>query len=303
MRCEPPSTAPERVRSGDGRARPRRGRIVAGLLASMLLLGACGLFDDAGPDRIAYGGAPSQFGELYEPDGEGPWPVVVLVHGGSWRAGEDLSILEDAAEDLRDRGYAVWNVEYRRVGEEGGGYPGTFDDVGAAIDHLAVIAEDRPLALDRVAVVGHSAGGTLALWAGGRVTLPPDAPGAGPRVTPVAALSLAGVADLATCAGQRLVEGACAQLLGGLPSERPDRYPLTSPIERLPIGLTQTLLHGRDDLVVPVDQSERYAAAAQAAGDPVRIEVVDGANHFSLIEVDQPAWSSVVAAIDGLGLR
>jgi acetyl esterase/lipase len=281
----------------------RRDLIIgAGLVGAGAVLAGCGLFGDRGPDRIRYGPAPSQFGELYEPDAPTPWPIVVAVHGGAWRNTETLSILDDACADLRDGGAAVWNVEYRRVGEPGGGYPGTFADVGAAVDHLAVLARDRPLDLDRVVVLGHSAGGTLALWAAGRATLPAGTPGAGPRVDPVAALCLAGVTDLVACAREGRVDGACSQLLGGLPSERPERYALTSPIERVPLGLPQVVVHGREDIVVPVEQSERYGAAAERSGDPVTLELIDGANHFSLIETDQPAWSLVVDAIDRLAL-
>jgi acetyl esterase/lipase len=264
------------------------------------VIAGCGLFDDGGPDRIRYGDASAQFGELYEPDAPTPWPVVVVIHGGSWQDGESLSIMDDACADLQGRGYAVWNIEYRRVGEVGGGFPGTLDDVGAAIDHLQVLAEDHPLSLDRVVLLGHSAGGTLALWAGGRSTLPPDAPGASPRIDPVAAVCLAGVPDLASCARQGFVDGACPQFLGGMPDERPGRYALASPIERLPIGLPQLVMHGREDLVVPVDQSERYAAAAEQAGDPVTLQLIDGADHFSIIEVDQPAWATVVDGLDRL---
>jgi len=279
----------------------RRAFVVgAAAVGAGIAIVGCGLFDDDGPDRIAYGTAPSQFGELYEPDTPPPWPVVVTMHGGSWKNGESLSFMEDNCSDLRRRGYAVWNIEYRRVGEFGGGFPGTLDDVGAAVDHLQVLAQDRSLALDRVAVLGHSAGGTLALWAGARPTLPAGAPGAAPVIVPVAALSLAGVTDLAACAQEGLIAGACPQFLGGMPAERPERYALVSPIERVPLGLPQVVVHGRDDNVVPLAQSERYAAAAAQAGDTVDLEVVDGANHFTIVEVDQPAWALVVDALDRL---
>jgi len=289
---------------GDSGPRPTRREFVfgVGVVGAGAVAAACGLFADRGPDRIRYGSEPSQLAELYEPDTPRPWPVVVALHGGAWRDTEDLSILEEPCVDLRNRGYAVWNIEYRRIGEPGGGFPGTFDDVAAAVDHLGVIAEERVLAPDRVAVLGHSAGGTLALWAAGRSTLPQGAPGAGPQVLPVAALSLAGVADLAQCAREGQADGACDQLLGGMPDQRPERYSLTSPIERLPLGVPQVVVHGRDDTVVPVEQSERYAAAAGPAGDPVTLDLVDGANHFSLIDVGDPAWTLVVDRLDGLGL-
>lgn len=269
------------------------GAVGAGLVGAGLIGGGCGLFSDRGPDRVRYGPAPSQFGELYEPDAPEPWPVVVAVHGGAWGPDEDLTILDPAAEALQDLGYAVWNIEYRRVGEAGGGYPGTFEDVAAAVDHVATMSSERPLDVGRVTVAGHSAGGTLALWATGRSTLPPAAPGAGPVVTPTGALSVGGVTDLGGCAERGEVGGACEQLLGGLPSDQPDRYALCSPIERVPIGLDQSVVHGRQDTVVPVRHAEEYAAAAEAAGDPVTLRIVDGAGHFTLIDPDEPLWSAV----------
>jgi acetyl esterase/lipase len=265
----------------------------AGIVGTGVALAGCGLFTDRGPDRIRYGTASSQFGELYEPAGTGPWPVVVTVHGGSWQEDETLSIMEDACSDLQRRGYAGWNIEYRRVGESGGGFPGTLDDVSTAVDHVRVLAGDRALAPDRVALLGHSAGGTLALWAGSQ---------AAPAVNPRVAMSLAGVTDLAECAWQGLIEDACPQFMGGMPDERPERYALVSPIERVPLGVPQVVVHGRDDDVVPIDQAERYAAAATQAGDPVRLRLVDGANHFSLIDPDQPGWSVVVDELDRVGL-
>ena len=278
-----------------------RREFVAGMtvVGAGALVTGCGLFDD-GPERISYGDEPSQFGELYEPNAPEPWPVVVSIHGGSWQDDQDLSIMRGACDDLRRRGFAVWNTEYRRVGEEGGGFPGTFDDIAASIDHLRVIAANHAISTDRVVLLGHSAGGTLALWAAGRSSLPTGAPGAEPRLAPMATVSLAGVTDLGSCANQNLIEGACARFLGGLPTERPDRYALVSPIERLPISLTQVVMHGGDDRIVPVDQATSYASAAQATGDPAAVHVIDGANHFSLIEPDQPAWSAVVDQVEGL---
>lgn len=247
---------------------------------------ACGLFGDDGPDRIAYGEAGSQFGELYVPRAQ-PRGTIVLVHGGEWADAEDLSLIRPVAEDLHRRGHVVWNIEYRRVGEPGGGWPGTFEDVGAAIDHLAVLAEQHPIDLRRVVVVGHSAGGTLALWDAGR-------DGA---VAPVGTLSLAGCTDLEACVDEDLLAGACARLLGGTPDEVADRYRQASPIDRLPTGRRQALVHGVDDDVVPVRQSEGYAAAAEAVRDDVTLVAVPRAGHFQVIDVTHPAYQDVLAQI------
>ena len=267
----------------------RRDFLRVGVAAGVTVtVASCGLFDD-GPDRIAYGSAGSQFGDLYVPSGD-PRGTVVLVHGGAWEAEEELSILAPVAEDLRREGHVVWNVEYRRVGEPGGGWPGTFEDLGAAIDHLADIAEDHPVDLGRVVVVGHSAGGTLALWAAGR-------DGA---VVPRGYLSLAGVTDLEACVSEDLLAASCADLLGGTPDEVPDRYRQASPAARLPTGRPQSLVHGIDDDVVPVRQSQDHAAAAQTAGDPVELVTVPNAGHFQLIDIRHPAYGEVLTQISSL---
>ena len=143
---------------------------------------------------IAYGEHPDQVGNLHLPGREGgPWPCVVLLHGGFWRVGWDRTLMTLLADDLARRGIAAWNVEYRRVGQGGGGWPGTLEDVAAAIDHLA---EFDHLDHTRVATCGHSAGGHLALWLAGRHLLPAGVPGADPQVRPSAAVAQAGVCDL-----------------------------------------------------------------------------------------------------------
>jgi len=251
---------------------------------------ACGFFDDEdGPERIDYGDSGSQFGDLYVPSGE-PRGTVLLLHGGAWAAEEDLTIIRPVAQDLRREGYLVWNVEYRRVGLAGGGWPGTFDDVGAAIDHLATVAEDHPVDLDRVVVVGHSAGGTLALWAAGREG----------SVRPRGFLSLAGFTDLEACVEEGLLAGACVNVLGGTPSEVPARYRQASPAARLPTGQRQRLVHGIDDDIVPVRQSQDYTALAQAAGDPAEVVTVPDAGHFQLIDIQHPAYGEVLTQISRL---
>ena len=193
----------------------------------------------------------------------------------------------------------MWNIEYRRVGEPGGGWPGTFEDVGAAVDFMANPPEDVPVDPERVLVLGHSAGGHLAIWAASRGGIPSGSPGADPEVVPAHAFSLAGVPDLVACAEHDLVEGACVDLMGGTPEEVPERYTVGSPAERLPLGVPQTLFHGLDDDVVPASESSDYAAAAEAAGDRASFVPIDRANHFSLIDPDHPAWSEVIRRVSG----
>lgn len=241
----------------------------------------------------AYGPGTDQFGELWRPAGDGPWPVVALLHGGFWRARRTLELMRPLAADLAGRGLAAWNLEYRRVGQPGGGWPGTFQDVAAGLDHLAALAGREPLDLDRLVVAGHSAGGHLALWSAARPGLPAGAPGAGPRVVPRLAVSLAGVCDLAAGADDGLGEGAVAELLGATPAQDPARYRLASPLARLPLGVAQLLVHGDADTRVPVAQSRAYAAAAAAAGDPVELVELAGAGHMDVIDPASPAWAEV----------
>ncbi|QXC63216.1 prolyl oligopeptidase family serine peptidase [Aquihabitans sp. G128] len=283
----------------DGRWTRRR---FLGVTAALpLLAAACGsseassTADGAGPERKAYGPGDSQFGDLWLPNGEGPFPVLVLVHGGFWRAEYDLSLMDDLAADARDRRWAVWNIEYRRVGEDGGGWPGTFDDVAAAVDHLAPLAADGvPVDMARVAVAGHSAGGHLAAWIADRPGLPSDAPGAAPEVRPIAVVSQAGVLDLRRAAADGVGGTATQDLLGGEPAAVGERYDLASPIERLPSGVPVRCVHGRQDGNVPFSQSQRFVAAAEDAGDDVVLAPFDG-DHFTVLDPSLAPWKDTVA--------
>lgn len=241
--------------------------------------------------QVAYGEHPDQVGILHLPVGNGPWPGVVLIHGGFWRWGWDRTLMTHLARDLAARGFAAWNIEYRRVGQEGGGWPGTLADVAAAADAVADMEEIDPA---RVVTVGHSAGGHLALWLAGRHRLPPDAPGGEPRLRLRGAVSQAGVADLVQGAVEDLGGGACAALLGGTPSEVPERYGFASPAALLPLGVPLFLVHGALDDKVPIAQSEEFARAARAAGDTVELVTLADADHFDVIESAHPAWDAVV---------
>ena len=216
------------------------------------------------------------FGDLYLPDSANPaLPVVVLIHGGGWKDALGLAYMENHARDLASFDVAVWNIEYRRV-DSGGGWPTTVADVCEAVDHLAEVSTrvgDR-LDLSRVVVAGHSAGGHLALWVAGRARLPSSQPGSRPAVPVSGCVSLAGVADLlmAERAGDRYV----ADLLGGRPRTRRQRYLDASPVSHLPTGVPVVCVHGRDDKVVLPEQSQAYVRAARRAGDPARISMVPG---------------------------
>jgi acetyl esterase/lipase len=240
-----------------------------------------------------YGSDPSQFGELTLPDG-GQLGTVVVIHGGFWGARYDLSLGRPLAADLAARGYAAWNLEYRRVGN-GGGWPATFEDVAAGIDLLATL----PVDASRVAAVGHSAGGHLGVWAAARAGLPAGAPGAGPRVAVTGVVSQAGVLALADCARDRLGGDAAIKLIGGSPAERPQPYLLADPMAWLPSPARVVCLHSRADDRVPYAYSERYVAAGLAAGGRARLAETFG-DHFTLIDPATPDWAAAVAALPEL---
>ncbi len=249
----------------------------------------------ARPRCARYGTHPSQRADLYLPRAPGLHAVVVAIHGGSWEARYGKLVMRGVAGDLARRGWAVWNIEYRRVGRAhgGGGWPESFEDVAAAVDHLARL--DAPLDLTRVAVLGHSAGGQLALWAAGRYKLPPGAPGAGPRVRFAAAISQAGVVDL-TAAHRLGPQGPVDALMGGSPAAVPDRYDHADPIRQVPLDLPVLLVHGTDDQSVSVERSRAYAAAARAAGGSVELTEVAGADgaHRRHIDPRGPAFAAAV---------
>lgn len=232
---------------------------------------------------LAYGPAPSQIGDLYLPANARP-AVVVLLHGGFWRAPYGRDELAPIATDLVARGYAVWNLEYRRVGEPGGGWPGTLSDVAEGIDHLAALV-DQGVALDlsRIVVAGHSAGGHLALWAAAKNR--PSSSVIGPRrVRLRGAAGLAPVADLAQAHALHCGRDAVATFLGGTPQSHPDRYAAADPRQLLPLGTSQLLLHGTADDVLPVTLTSDYAATACAAGDAVEFVALEGADHFTFTD-------------------
>jgi len=253
--------------------------------------------------QIAYGDHPDQAGNLHLPPADerdgcgGPWPVVVLIHGGFWTWGWDRTLLTPLARELASRGIAAWNIEYRRVGQEGGGWPGTLEDVAAAADAVAGLDGVDP---GRVVTVGHSAGGHLALWLAARRRIAPGYPGAAPRVRPRGVVSLAGVTDLARGAEDGLGGGACAAPLGGPPRQLPDRYAAASPTALLPLGVPVLLVHGGLDDDVPPGQSRAFAHAARAAGDSVELVELEHADHFDVIEAGHEAWAAVGDRLPGL---
>lgn len=254
----------------------------------------------AGPPtaRIAYGDGPQQFGELRIPDGKGPHPVIVLIHGGCWLADvADLTYFSPMAEALTKKGVATWNIEYRRIGNEGGGWPGTFLDVGRATDHLRAIAKEHSLDLNRVVVAGHSAGGHLALWIAARKELEPssDVFVKDPlRVSGV--VNLSGPGDLATFGSDpkhACGEDTIRRLLGGGPKDVPDRYRDASPTRLLPLGVPQVCISGLRDQAVPFTHGKAYAEAARKAGDEARFVELPEAGHFEVVAPTSAIWETI----------
>jgi acetyl esterase/lipase len=230
---------------------------------------------------LAYGSGPDQVGDLWLPSTPPPHPVVVLVHGGFWYRRYQRDLMDQLALDVSRRGWAAWNIEYRRI-DGGGGWPATGNDVAAAVDHLRALTPLHDLDLTRLTLVGHSAGGHLALCSAARRE----------GVRPALVVGLAPITDLALARAENLGSGAVDALFAGGPT-------LTdaSPIDRLPIGVPQILAHTTDDRLVPVEQSRRYAAAARAAGDQIDYRETPDGGHFTFLSPTSEAWLRIVETL------
>jgi acetyl esterase/lipase len=231
--------------------------------------------------RLPYGDDRHQFGDLRLPKGRGPFPVVINIHGGFWRARYDLAHAGHLCAALTAKGLATWNLEYRRVGNEGGGWPGTFEDIGNGYRFLAQIAKRYNLDTDKTLVMGHSAGGQLALCLAAHE----------PRVKSV--ISLAGVVDLQRAWEQHLSNDAVVEFLGGKPKDVPEHYRDADPMELALKGATQRLIHGLADDVVPPDFSHSYVEQKKKRGEDVHLLEVSQSGHFELIDPHSVAWPKV----------
>jgi acetyl esterase/lipase len=234
--------------------------------------------------RIEYGSDPNQFVDVRLPAGKGPHPVVFFIHGGYWRAKYDLTYAGHLCHALKKEGVATWNVEYRRVGNPGGGWPGTFEDIRAAFHALMRGAQQSsrsPLDLQHLCVAGHSAGGQLALCLAAHE----------PSVARV--LSLAGVLDLRRGWELHLSNDAVAQFLGGPPAQVPDHYREASPAEQSIPTTVQKLIHGSVDDSVPYEISRSYAASKKKAGETVELITLPGTGHFEIVDPSSAVWNKV----------
>ncbi len=252
-------------------------------------------------ERIAYGEGPHRFGELRLPSRPPPYPVVVVVHGGFWRAKYSLEHAGHLCADLTKRGYVTWSLEYRRVGHEGGGWPGTLEDVARGVDFLRTLEPSYHLDLKRVVALGHSAGGHLVSWLGARGKLKPGQPlHVKEPLRLKGVVSLAGVVDLEKGHALRLGDGIVETFVGGTPKAVPERYRVASPAALLPHGVPQVLVHGTEDDIVPVSISREYAAKAKALKERVTFMPLTGAGHFELIDPRAKEWERVVEAVKSL---
>ncbi len=253
----------------------------------------------AADKAFRYGPDPYQVVDLWLPTGPGPHPVVLMVHGGCWTTAiADRTLMNYLAGDLRGRGYAVWNIDYRGVDRPGGGYPGTFGDAAAAADMLRSMAPAHRLDLERLVAVGHSAGGHLALWLAARPRLP-DASSlrsADPLPIP-AVISLGGLPDLEQAGrppGSGCGTDVVAKLVG---TGRADPYADTSLPRLAPTQVNQMLVSGTDDRIIPAAFASDYAAAMRAKGDAVRVEMIANTGHVELVAPGSAAWSRTLELI------
>lgn len=250
------------------------------------------------PDAtISYGDSALQVVDLWLPPGDGPHPTVLMVHGGCWQTEiADRRIMNWIAADLRQRGIAVWNIDYRGVDRPGGGYPGTFQDAAAAADALRDHAARYHLDISRLVATGHSAGGHLALWLAGRSRLPAGSPLRSADPLPIhAVVALGGLPDLEEAArppGSGCGTEVIAQISGN------GRYAETSVPHLAPLGVPQVLVNGLQDRIIPVAYAEGYAGPMRAAGDDVRVRFVDRTGHVELITPDSAVWAVAAQEIE-----
>ncbi len=252
--------------------------------------------------RLQYGKDLAQFGDLYLPNNainanrHKEYPVIILIHGGFWKAEYGLEPLGKLAQALTADGFAVWNIEYRRVGN-GGGFPETFEDVANAAEFLRLIATEYHLDVRTIFSMGHSAGGHLALWLAARHRIPSQSCLYRKEALEIkGVIALAGVADLIDAAERNLGKSATQALLGGTAADLPERYAATSPCSLLPFNVPQWHIIGRYDESVPVDYLQKYVDTASLYG-VVLLDILPDVGHFELVDPDTTAWETVRNAI------
>jgi acetyl esterase/lipase len=253
---------------------------------------------------IPYGEDTLQFGQLRLPEGNTLFPVVIVIHGGCWLSDYDLKHISPLASALTREGFATWSLEYRRIGNEGGGWPDTFRDVARGADHLRELAKKFPLDVSRIIALGHSAGGHLALWLAARPKLPENSLLYVSDPMPIqGVVSLAGVGDLSRPEYQEICGRVVPKLMGGVPSQVPDRYAQGSPIELLPMHVPQILIQGALDQTVSLASAQAYHATALKSGDETHLVVIQEAGHFEVVIPTTSAYPKVREAILSLKIK
>jgi acetyl esterase/lipase len=237
---------------------------------------------------LPYGTDPNQFGDLRIPKASGPFPVVMNIHGGFWRAKYGLEHAGHLCAALTKKGIATWNLEYRRVGNAGGGWPGSFEDVANGFRFLPQIAKEYKLDVARVLVMGHSAGGQLALCL------------AAHEPALMRAVSLAGVVDLQRAFELHLSNDVVVEFMGGKPAEVAEHYQEADPMQLSIRQARQVLIYGTKDDVVPPDFSRKYAEAKRAKGENVKLVEIANADHYDVIDPRSEAWKRVEDAVTEL---
>jgi len=253
---------------------------------------------------VPYGEEPLQFGHLRLPEGPGPHPVVAFIHGGCWLSDYTIGHVGSLEQGLADAGYAVWSLEYRRVGDEGGGWPGTFQDIGRGLDHLRVLAPTYGLDLNRVVASGHSAGGHFALWAAARDKIKSDHELHTATPLPVqGVLGLAPAPDLEALHAAGVCGNVIDGLMGGSPEAFPDRYAAASPMQLAPLSVPQSLVIGsRDRAWGPIGRSY-YERASEAGDEEVLLVEAEESGHFEMIVPTTSSWSVVLESLQRLFAR
>jgi acetyl esterase/lipase len=260
--------------------------------------------------RIPYGPGPLQFGDLWLPTPSAPhqlFPTVAFFHGGWWQSEYDLGYAGYLCQALKQHGIAVWSVEYRRVGDTGGGWPFTFLDAAAGLAYLNTLARSHPIDLTRVITMGHSAGGHLAFWLAGLHHVDPHSEICTQPTVPLrGTIALAGAVDLRltidlsgyfTFAHDKQ---EVYSLIGGTPANYPDRYKQANPGDLLPFNIPQILIQGTEDTQIPPTLPARYAALAHRAGDTVTTHLIPQATHFDVVDPDSPAWPTILTCTQSL---
>lgn len=252
--------------------------------------------------RVAYGPDPLQFGHLRLPSGEGPFPVVVFVHGGCWLSEYGIGHTGPLETAWAQAGYAVWSVEYRKVGDPGGGWPATYLDVGVGADHLRTLARTFPLDLDRVVAAGHSAGGAFALWLASRSNVPRNSPLWNPNPLAIhGVLGLAPAADLERLHQVGICGNVIQQLLGGGPDEVPDRYAAVSPMQLPPLNVPQVVVLGEHDATwTPIAEAWLDQLQERGGWEAVDVKRAAESGHFEMIVPGTSTWPQVMEALEAV---